>query len=130
MNKCMIIGNLVRDPEMKTMNDGGTVCQFTVAVNRKLRNGEKTADFINVSAWERLADLCAQYLAKGAKVMVSGRASARGWIGRDGNARAAMEISANEVEFLNSRRDDVPAAPAASETSDEFTEVDDDEVPF
>lgn len=130
MNKCMIIGNLVRDPEVKTMNDGGTVCQFTVAVNRKLRSGEKTADYVNVSAWERLADLCVQYLAKGDKVMVSGRASARGWIGRDGNARAAMEISANEVEFLSSRRDDASAAPAASKTSDEFTEVDDDELPF
>lgn len=95
MNKTFIIGNLTRDPELRTVNgqDGPvSVCDFTVAVNRKNgrsnANGQQEADFFKVTVWRGLADVCAQYLAKGRKVSVVGPVSASAYIGNDGNARA------------------------------------------
>lgn len=128
MNKMIVIGNLVRDPELRTMQDGSVVCSFTLAANRRMRNGESAADFIRVSVWGKLAENCAKYLSKGSKTCVVGRASARGYTGNDGAVHAEMSITANEVEFLNTRRSDGddPATPAG----DAYTEVDDDEVPF
>ena len=75
MNKLTIIGNLARDPELRTVRDGISVCDFTVAVNRRgsrqnTANGQSDADFFRVTAWRQLGELCAKYLAKGRKVCV------------------------------------------------------------
>lgn len=125
MNKLVIIGNLARDPELRTMQDGTVVCNFTVAVNRRLHGGETAADFVDVSAWGKLGEVCSQYLAKGRKAMVCGRAGARGYISqRDGNVRASLTINAEEVEFLSGRSD-------AQEPRDGgFTEIEDEGLPF
>lgn len=128
MNKHIIIGNLARDPELRTTQSGMVVCQFTVAVNRRTREGEQLADFISVSAWDKLGELCAEYLSKGRKVMVCGRPSARAWTGRDGTARAGLELTASEVEFLSPRGAEASAPPP--EENHEFVEVDSEEVPF
>ncbi len=127
MNKMIVIGNLVRDPELRTMQDGSAVCNFTVAVNRRLRSGEDAADYIRVSVWGNLGDTCAKYLIKGSKVCVVGRASARGYTGNDGTVRAELNIVASEVEFLHLKRLDEPQTDAQQE---QYTEVDDDELPF
>lgn len=128
MNKCTIIGNLVRDPELIATMNGAVFCRFTVAVNRR-RNGQQEAEYFDVLAWEKLGELCDEYLAKGRKVAVCGRVSARAWIGkRDGSAHASLEINAEEVEFLSPRNDG--AVPADSGEADTFTEVDNEEVPF
>ena len=143
MNKLTIIGNLTRDPEVRTTSTGVTVCSFTVAVNRRGRrddqNGQPEADFFRVTAWRQLADICGKYLAKGRKVCVVGAVSVHTFTGNDGTTRASLEVNADDVEFLSSRNDAEAAgnyvAPAAEVPSAEtptagFTAVETDELPF
>lgn len=109
MNKLTIIGNLTRDPELRTVNgqEGpANVCDFTVAVNRRSgNNGQNEADYFRVTAWRGLADNCKKYLAKGRKVAVVGPVSCRTYTGNDGVTRASLEVKADEVEFLTPRQD-------------------------
>ena len=143
MNKLTIIGNLTRDPELRTTSAGINVCDFTVAVNRRGRrdaqNGQPEADFFRVSAWRERGELCAKYLAKGRKVCVIGPVSVRTYTGNDGTTRASLEVTADEVEFLSSRNDGeaaggftAPAAAPAAEPQEAagFTAVETDELPF
>ena len=140
MNKLTIIGNLTRDPELRTVGSGITVCSFTVAVNRRRSNqnsGQPEADFFRVTAWRQLGENCAKYLAKGRKVCVMGPVTARTYQGNDGTTRVSLEVTAEDVEFLSSRNDDQAAgsynaAPAPSVTAQNsgFTAVETDELPF
>lgn len=149
MNKLTIIGNLTRDPELRTTSTGVNVCDFTVAVNRKQspeqrqQNVKPEADFFRVTAWRERGEVCAKYLAKGRKVAVVGSVSVRTYTGNDGVVRASLEVTADEVEFLSSRQDG-DAAPAAAGSSPNpmesgpktaqnpagFTPVETDELPF
>ena len=144
MNKLTIIGNLTRDPELRTTTTGVNVCDFTVAVNRRQRrdaqNGQPEADFFRVTAWRERGELCAKYLAKGRKVCVIGPVSVRTYTGSDGTTRASLEVTADEVEFLSSRNDGeaaggyaapaAPEAPSADSQAAGFTAVETDELPF
>jgi len=141
MNKVTIIGNLTRDPELRSTRDGISVCTFTVAVNRRGRSaeaGQPEADFFRVTAWRQLGEICAKYLAKGRKVSVTGTVSASAYTAQDGSARASLEVTADDVEFLTPRGEvgDMPAAPRAqapapaAPQSNGFVQVDDDELPF
>ena len=142
MNKLTIIGNLTRDPELRTTSAGVNVCSFTVAVNRRNRrddqNGQPEADFFRVTAWRQLADICAKYLAKGRKVCVVGPVSVHTYTGNDGTTRASLEVNADDVEVLSSRNDGEaggytdPAseAPSAEPQAAGFTAVETDELPF
>ena len=145
MNKLTIIGNLTRDPELRTTSAGINVCDFTVAVNRRTRKdaqgGQPEADFFRVSAWRERGELCAKYLAKGRKVCVVGPVSVHTYQANDGTTRASMDINATDVEFLSSRNDaeagggysaPAPAAPAPSAETPAagFTAVETDELPF
>ena len=142
MNKLIIIGNLTRDPELRTTPSGDSVCTFTVAVNRRTRRdaqNQPEADFFRVSAWRVLGENCAKYLAKGRKVFVSGPVSVRTYQAQDGSTRASLEVNAEDVEFLSSRNEDAaagysaPAAapvPAAESPAAGFTAVETDELPF
>lgn len=103
MNKLMIIGNLTRDPELRTTSAGVNACTFTVAVNRRKKNdNQPEADFFRVTAWRGLADLCQQYLSKSSKVSVVGSVSVSAYTANDGTSRASLEVTADEVEFLSS----------------------------
>ena len=99
MNSLTIIGNVTRTPETAATPTGKRVCNFSVAVNRKV-GGQDTVDFFRVTAWETLGDNCARYLDKGRKVAVRGPVSARAYIANDGTPRATLEMTAQEVEFL------------------------------
>lgn len=102
MNKLTIIGNLVKDPELRTTTAGVSVCGFTVAVNRRktANNPDPGADYFNVSAWRGMGETCAKYLAKGRKVAVVGRVSIRTWE-KDDKHGATLEVDAEDVEFLS-----------------------------
>lgn len=102
MNQLTIIGNLTKDPVLRTTQSGKTVCSFTVAVNRRQKdqNGQTIADYFQVSAWNQLGQNCQQYLAKGRKVAVVGQVSVHTYQGNDGKTYAQMDVMANEVEFL------------------------------
>lgn len=107
MNKLFIVGNLTRDPELRTTPSGVSVCSFTVAVNRRRSqsNDQPEADFFRVSAWRTLGENCAKYLAKGRKVAVTGSVSVSTYQANDGTTRASLEVNADDVEFLTSRQE-------------------------
>lgn len=109
--QCTIIGNLGRDPEMRYTPDGTPVTSFTVAVNRKWTSaegtpGEKTWWF-KVTCWRKLAETTNQYLKKGRQVMVVGEIDASAWTDQEGKPRATLELTARDVRFLGSPREDV-----------------------
>ena len=122
MNCTHIIGNLTADPQTRTTPNGHNVCSFTVAVNGR----DNQATFFRVSAWNKLADLCQQYLTKGRKVLVTGQVNARAYTTNSGENRASLELMANEVEFLSPREETTARAP---ETGG-FVQVDEEELPF
>ena len=135
MNKLTIIGNLTHSPELKTVNGGISVCTFTVAVNRRRREGqEPEADFFRVTAWRPLGENCAKYLDKGRKVAVVGTIGARAYQGKDGSPRASLELTADDVEFLSPKGEQtneanaVTSQPAAPSGYVEVTG--EDELPF
>lgn len=139
MNRLTIIGNLTRDPELRSTQDGTSVCGFSVAVNRPKKNGQdQGADYFNISAWRERGELCAKYLKKGSKVCVVGPVCVRLFTRQDGSAGASMEVTANEVEFLSSRGDNdqsgngaAPAEQAAPvDAQSGFQQVETDELPF
>lgn len=143
MNKLFIVGNLTRDPELRTTSAGISVCSFTVAVNRRRASnaqaGQPEADFFRVSAWRALGENCQKYLAKGRKVAVTGSVSVQTYQGNDGTTRASLEVNADDVEFLTPRGESgeasgsyqPSAAPAAApKTGGGFVQVDEEELPF
>lgn len=103
MNKVFLIGNLTRDPELRTTAQAGvSVCTFTVAVSRGYsRDGENQTDFIPVVTWRGTADNCSKYLRKGSQVAVFGSIQVRTYDAQDGSKRYVTEVIANEVKFLN-----------------------------
>ena len=103
MNKAMFVGNLVRDPELKTTQSGVAVCTFTVAVNRmRDANGESRADYLPVKTFKNRAENCAKYLSKGSKVAIEGPIQTYSYEAQDGSKRYGFEIVATEVMFLPS----------------------------
>lgn len=122
MNKAIMIGNLTKDPDVRTTPSGVNVCSFSIAVNRRRANadGEKATDFFNIIAWRSLADNCGKYLAKGRKVCVSGEIQNRSYE-KDGAKKYITEIIADDVEFLSPReKDDING----------FTDIHDENLPY
>lgn len=121
-NKALIIGNITRDPELKALPSGAKVCSMSVATNRtwKDESGAKkeATDFHNIIVFGRQAETTAQYLKKGAEVMVEGRIQTRSWDDKDGKKQYRTEIVAERVQFGSKR--DAPsggARPAAAPQS-------------
>lgn len=133
MNKVYLIGNLTRDPEMRSTQTGLSVCNFSIAVNRrKDANGNQQTDFFNVTAWRQLAELCGKFLMKGKKVAIVGSIQTRSYQANDGSKRTAWDIVADEVEFLTPMGEaPKPETDAESAPADHgYTQVDDEELPF
>lgn len=135
MNRLTIIGNLVRDPELRTTTSGESVCSFTVAVNRRARQGQQPeADFFRVSAWRQLGENCQKYLAKGRKVCVIGPVRVNTYTGQDGSTRANMEVVANDVEFLSPLQSETETHAEALKVDEQTgmtqVEMDPDDLPF
>ncbi len=103
----VIVGNLGRDPEMRYTPSGIPVTTFTVAVNRRWKNQEgemqEKTTWFRVTAWRKLAELCNEYLSKGRTVLVEGEIDASAWVGQDGEPRATLELTAQNVRFLGGR---------------------------
>ncbi|MFA6992381.1 MAG: single-stranded DNA-binding protein [Candidatus Gracilibacteria bacterium] len=108
LNRAQLIGNLTRDPEVRQIPGGQTVATFGLATNFTWTDssGQKQtkAEFHNIVAWRRLAEICSQYLKKGAKVFVEGRIQTRDWEGEDGTKRYRTEIVADNMIMLDGRR--------------------------
>lgn len=137
MNKCILVGNLTRDPELAETSSGISVCKFTIAVNRNYANanGEREADFINIVTWRALAENCSKYLAKGRKVAVCGSIQTRSYEDKNGEKRYVTEVNADEVEFIggSANNGDEPQEPpktAAKKKVSDLKPIEDDGLPF
>ncbi len=126
LNKVILIGNVGNDPEMRYTPDGKPVTSFNLAVSRRYttREGERReeTEWFTVVTWNRLAETCNQFLAKGRRAYVEGRLRSRVWEGQDGQKRFRNEVIANKVVFLDRQ----PVAPASEEGAQE---EDTEEVP-
>ena len=134
MNKVIIIGRLVRDPELKVCNSGTEVCSFTVAVDRRMKdaNGEKATDFIDCTAWSKSGVFVNTYFRKGDGISVEGRMESRKWVDKDGNNRVSWGVSCDNVEFVPGKGSESGSDSAAPAQSG-FSEVggsDGGELPF
>src|SRR3954471_9870749 len=102
-NQVTLMGNLTRDPELRTTPNGASVCSFSLALNRSYKNSEgnwtEATDYIDIVAWGPLGERVAQYLTKGRPALVSGRLQSRSWE-QDGAKRSKVEVVAQDVTFL------------------------------
>ena len=108
LNRIIIMGRLVRDPELRTTQSGTAVTSFTLAVDRDFKSresGEKSTDFIDVVAWRQTAEFVCKYFSKGRMAIAEGRLQIREWKDRDGNNRRTAEVVAENVYFADSKRD-------------------------
>ena len=128
MNKSFLIGNLTKDPELKTTPNGISVCTFTVAVQRTFGE-DKQADFIPVVTWRGLADNCGKYLAKGRPVAVSGSIQTRSYTNSNGEKRYTTEIVADDVQFLG-KGDKSENSGSFEPVASGFEPINSDELPF
>lgn len=129
-NKAFLIGNLTRDPELRYTPSGIPVAHFTLAINRIQGKGEKSeADFINIVAWRRLAEICGEYLKKGRPVAIEGRLQIRSYTGKDGQKRTAAEVVADNMQMLGKKETSSgPVQTMTKDISGEGKTV--DEIPF
>ncbi len=120
LNRVVLIGNLTRDPEMRSTPSGASVSNFGLAVNRRWTNrqGERVdqVDYFNIVVWAKLAELCTDYLNKGSPVAVEGRLQSRSWETDDGQKRSKVEVVAENVQFLG--------RTTAKEKIDDFSDSD------
>ena len=114
-NQVTLMGNLTRDPELRTTPNGASVCGFSLALNRSYKNSEgnwqEATDYIDIVAWGPLGERVAQYLTKGRPALVSGRLQSRSWE-QDGQKRSKVEVVANDVTFLGGPGGGGQASPA------------------
>jgi len=137
MNTICIIGNLTKDPELRSTQGGVSVCSFTVAVNRRKRgqNGEELPPmFYRVTTWRNLAEICGKFLKKGSKVYVDGDLGVNTYQGNDGQTRFSLDVDCQTIEFLsgnqNVNQTPEPApAPVQRDEQSGFEKVD-TELPF
>ena len=98
MNNVSLVGNLATEVDLREVSEGKKVASFLLAVNRPGKDSE--ADFVRVCAWDRQAELCTQYLAKGQQVGIEGRLRSHSWTDDDGKRRSSVEVTAGRVEFM------------------------------
>ena len=108
VNKVMLIGNLTRDPELRYTPQGAAVCEFALALNRNYTNkqsGQRVEEvsFIDIVAWARTAELCAEYLKKGRQVFIEGRLTQDRWEAQDGRKMSKVRVTAENIQFLGAR---------------------------
>ena len=130
LNKIIIMGRLVRDPEKRTTQSGVSVVSFTVAVDRDYKQGdEKIADFIDCTAWRGTSDFIARNFTKGRMICVDGSLNSRKWTDKEGNNRVSWEVQAQNVYFADSKRND-DGQQSKTQTFEEVASEDDGDLPF
>lgn len=149
-NQVILMGNLTRDPELRTIPSGQSVCSFSLALNRSYKgsdgNWQEATDYIDIVAWGPLGERVAQYLSKGRPCLVNGRLQSSSWE-KDGVKRTKVEVNAQDVTFLGGRNDgggdsggstSSGSKPAPSKKQDDDVVIEDigdepinlDDIPF
>jgi len=144
-NKTILMGRLVRDPELNQTTSGIAVCKFTVAVNRPYqKDKERQADFINVTAWRQTAEFVSKYFSKGSVIIVEGKLQNNDYTDKEGVKHYSMQVMADNVNFGGSKSENTSQTEANSNAIaqtvegaslppnlDEFEEIlSDGEIPF
>ncbi len=137
-NLVVLTGRLTADPELKYTPNNIPVTSFSIAVSRPYKSGEESqADFINIVAWRQRAEFITKYFSKGSMIGIEGSIQTRRYTDKDGKNRTAFEVVANNVQFVESKRDGGAAASDApvsfsNASANEFTELSgsDDDLPF
>ena len=143
-SKAIIVGNITRDPELRSTPSGAQVCGFSVAVNRNYKDSsganQESVSFIDCSAWGRAAEIIAQYAKKGSGILVSGRLEQRSWEDKEGQKRSRVEIVVEDFNFVGGNGDGGASggsrggssAAAADVAPDDISDepIDLSEIPF
>lgn len=127
MNLVEIIGNITKDIELKETSTGVKYTRFSIAVNRPTKNeeGEYETDFFNVVAWRKTAELISNYFGKGRKIAIVGKLQQNSYDDSEGNHRTSVEIVANEVFFIDKKKDiEANAEPVEEPTEEPKTDED------
>ena len=149
INVVVVTGNLTRDPELRSLPSGTSVCDLRIAVNTRRKNGatgewEDKPNYFDVKVWGAQGENCARFLSKGRPVAVQGRLEWREWETQDGQKRQAVDIIAESVQFLGGReeasgggfsasagtRSDVPVDERDFQTAASAVGIGDDDIPF
>ncbi|MHA1568315.1 MAG: single-stranded DNA-binding protein [Alphaproteobacteria bacterium] len=136
-NRVILMGNLTRDPELRYTGTGTAVCNMSIAVNRRVKRGdrwEEEANFFDIVVFGKVAENSAEYLSKGRPILIEGELQQRRWEDQEGRKRSKVEVIANNVQFLGSRggggggrqtnKDSKPS------NDDGPPPIEDDEIPF
>lgn len=133
LNKAILMGRLVRDPEMRRTQSNTAVASFTLAIDRdrKDQSGNRQTDFIDCVAWGQQADFVCQWFTKGMMAIVCGRVQSRNWQDKNGNKHTSIEVNCEEISFGETKksREQGGASRAGSDSFEELDE-DDSDVPF
>ena len=110
MNKAMLIGRITTKPELRTTSSGTPYTRFSIAINRQYANedGERETDFINILVWRKQAENVCNFLDKGSQVAIEGRIQTGSYTDKDGNYRTSFEIVADNVQFLEKKKENTP----------------------
>ena len=141
-SKAIIVGNITRDPELRSTTSGAQVCGFSVAVNRNYKdssgNNQESVSFIDCSAWGRAGEIIAQYAKKGSGILISGRLEQRSWEDKEGQKRSRVEIVVEYFNFIGGGNGDGGSRGGASASDTQDVAPDDisddpidlSEIPF
>ncbi len=128
LNSVLIAGNLTKDPVIRHTRNGTPVANFSIASNRRFRNGDhqwqEDVCYVGIVAWNKLAESCADKLCKGSAILVEGELQSRTWQMDDGSSRSTVEIKARRIQFLNKWRTGADGENS-SDDSDSFDDDDD-----
>lgn len=134
LNKVILIGNLVADPELKKTPSGVSVTSFRIAVGRRFTKDEaQQADFIDIVAWRNTAEFITKYFNKGKSILVCGSIQTRSWTDQNGQKRYSVEVVADEASFVERKSDEqnTSGTPMIDTSTDGLVEVPSDEdLPF
>ena len=131
LNKVILQGRLTADVELKTTNNGVSVCSFTLAVDRSYQRSEKQTDFINCVAWRSTAEFISKYFAKGRMMIACGELQVRKYTTNDGQNRYAVEVVVSDVNFGGDKKEQENMKEATAAPADGFEEImSDEELPF
>lgn len=120
-NKVILMGNLTKDPRVASNPSGSTVCDFSIAMNRRYTlNGQDKEEvcYVDIVTWGKQADSCGKYLQKGSAVFVEGRLKTDMWNDKEGNKRSRLLVTAERIQFLNFNRSEDKRLQSSSDSSD------------
>lgn len=131
-NKCILVGNLTRDPELTNTPSGSAICKFGLAVNRKYKQGNEMKEeilFVDITVWGKQGENCAQYLSKGSGALIEGRLHFSSWE-KDGQRRSKHDVVAESVQFLGKGGESKASSKAPPTGPVESNKEIEEDVPF